>query len=140
MLNLIHTEEFEKFKDFETKISVLHFQLEEASRNFEIFSNCLELKQITNYKIYSKIGEQYNLSRQRILDIYDKYLIHFILFLHYKLNYEWEHSMILQCMSVLDDSAKGRLYKFRLDKKPFKEANKRDLYFLSDRRYLNAKM
>ena len=54
MLNLIHTEEFEKFKDFETKISVLHFQLEEASRNFEIFSKCLELKQITNYRIYYK--------------------------------------------------------------------------------------
>lgn len=98
------TDEFKNFYNWELNTSILHHKGENIERNLTIFKLYLGHSQCLHLWNMPRIGNEYNITRERVRQIYNKYTIHFILYLYYILEYDRNNVMIKTLLGLLSRS------------------------------------
>ena len=99
-----NTDEFNRFYNWELNTNILHHKSENVERNLEIFKIYLGHSQQVHLWNMTKIGNEYNITRERVRQIYNKYTIHFILYLYYILEYDPDNNLIKTLLGLLSRS------------------------------------
>ena len=99
-----NTDEFNRFYNWELNTSILHHKSENVERNLEMFKIYLGHSQQVHLWNMPRIAKEYGVTRERVRQIYNKYLIHFILYMYYILEYKRDNQLIIYCMGLLSRS------------------------------------
>lgn len=121
------TNEFIEFIKWEYNTNIVHFKTENFGRNIQIFISYLEGAQKLSKKSLQKIGIEYSITKERVRQIYTKYLIHFILYLHYVYGYNLSNELFNYTIHLLNTKQFYMLKQHLIDKKPFKGITRQDL-------------
>lgn len=98
------TTEFKNFYNWELNTNILHHKSENIERNLTIFKIYLGHSQCLHMWNMTKIGNKYNITRERVRQIYNKYTIHFILYLYYIMGYDKDNDLIQTLLGLLSRS------------------------------------
>lgn len=124
---------YKSFILWETNVKGLHKDSEQFDRNLDIFEFYLGHTQGL-YNIHLRdIGNKYNIKKERVRQIYAKYLLHFILYMFYVGNLEYNpknDDVFTNSIELLSFADRQRVIQHFKDKKPFKYIGPRDLMII----------
>jgi hypothetical protein len=83
----------------------------------------------------TKLAIDYDVTKERVRQLYNKYLIHFILYLVYILEYEEDNKLVTNCIDKLSKRDGERVQQHFKDGNPFKHITSRELFIF---RYTNV--
>lgn len=132
MIYILQSKEYKQFIEKQLSTPMLHFSLEYTKRNIDIFNKCLETfyNNLSTYGMLSKTAKSHNLSKQRVSDIFNKYMIHFIVYNINELDHKYEDNYISFCCKLLNKQSYKNLQDYIDTGKTIKQISNRDLYFI----------
>ena len=118
---------FKEFYNWELNTGILHFKSENFIRNLEIYKIYLGRQQNLHLWSLTKMGNKYGVSKERIRQIFNRYQIHFILYLYYKCRIKRNNELLNRCLGLLSGKDMERVVQHFIDGKPFKYITRREL-------------
>lgn len=125
------TKAFKEFLEWELDNNIMHYKNEELQRNLEVFIQYLGSAQSLHHWSMERVGKKFGISKERVRQIFNKYLTHFIVYLHFMYKYDKEHFLIETLMSYLSRQDRIRLLKYFDDGKPFRYITYKEIFILN---------
>ena len=121
---------YRSFIYWELNNKKLHRDNENLKRNLDIFIIYMGKAQRIEKVSMREIGEKYNLKKERVRQIFTKYLLYFILYMFYIGNLDYnpnDNNVFTDSIELLPNRDKERVIQHFKDKKPFKYIGPQDL-------------
>lgn len=112
-MNIRDSKEYDEYKKFRINLAhIKHYDAVTLKRNLLITELWLGKKQNIQKITLEDIGKQFCVTRERIREIYVKYITEFILYLYYKMGYALNDDIFIISMNTLSDAHKQDIINF----------------------------
>lgn len=127
------TDDFKEYLKWELNNNIMHYKSEELERNLNVFIEYLGAVQKLEKTTMLEIGNKYNISKERVRQIFNKYLTHYIAFLFHMYGFSPYHTTVKELLSYLSSNNRTKIMDYFCIGKPFNYLTYKEISMLNYR-------